>query len=100
MAALRELFDDGLVRMVGISNASVPQIDSARAVLGDALVSVQNQFSPATGPRRSSWRTARSTDWRGCPGARSAECRRRARSTPRRPRSPRSPPSSASRSTR
>ena len=46
MAALRELFDDGLVRMVGVSNASVPQIDSARAILGDALVSVQNQFSP------------------------------------------------------
>ena len=47
MAGLRSLFDDGLVRMVGISNASIPQIDSARAVLGEALVSVQNQFSPA-----------------------------------------------------
>ncbi|SOE03214.1 aldo/keto reductase [Blastococcus haudaquaticus] len=46
MGALRELFDDGLVRMVGISNASIPQIDTARAVLGEALVSVQNQFSP------------------------------------------------------
>jgi aryl-alcohol dehydrogenase-like predicted oxidoreductase len=46
MGALRSLFDDGLVRMVGISNASIPQIDAARAVLGDALVSVQNQFSP------------------------------------------------------
>jgi aryl-alcohol dehydrogenase-like predicted oxidoreductase len=46
MAALRALFDDGLVRMVGISNASIPQIDSARAVLGEALVAVQNQFSP------------------------------------------------------
>jgi aryl-alcohol dehydrogenase-like predicted oxidoreductase len=46
MGALRELFDDGLVRMVGISNASIPQIDAARAVLGEALVSVQNQFSP------------------------------------------------------
>ncbi|MFD2092358.1 aldo/keto reductase [Blastococcus deserti] len=46
MAALRALYDDGLVRMVGISNASIPQIDSARAVLGEALVSVQNQFSP------------------------------------------------------
>jgi aryl-alcohol dehydrogenase-like predicted oxidoreductase len=46
MAALRSLFDDGLVRMVGISNASIPQIDAARAVLGEALVSVQNQFSP------------------------------------------------------
>jgi aryl-alcohol dehydrogenase-like predicted oxidoreductase len=46
MGALRSLFDDGLVRMVGISNASISQIDTARAVLGEALVSVQNQFSP------------------------------------------------------
>ncbi len=46
IGALRALHDDGLVRMVGISNASIPQIDSARAILGDALVSVQNQFSP------------------------------------------------------
>jgi aryl-alcohol dehydrogenase-like predicted oxidoreductase len=46
MGGLRSLHDDGLVRMVGISNASVAQIDSARAILGDALVSVQNQFSP------------------------------------------------------
>ena len=45
-AALRALFDDGLVRMVGISNADIAQIDAARAILGDALVSVQNQFSP------------------------------------------------------
>ena len=46
MGALRSLFDDGLVRMVGISNADIPQIDAARAICGDALVSVQNQFSP------------------------------------------------------
>jgi aryl-alcohol dehydrogenase-like predicted oxidoreductase len=46
MGALRSLFDDGLVRMVGISNASIPQIDQAREIVGDALVSVQNQFSP------------------------------------------------------
>jgi aryl-alcohol dehydrogenase-like predicted oxidoreductase len=46
MGALRSLFDDGLVRMVGISNASIPQIDRAREILGDALVSVQNEFSP------------------------------------------------------
>ena len=38
--------DDGLVQMVGISNADVDQIDAARAIVGDALVSVQNQFSP------------------------------------------------------
>ena len=46
MGALRSLFDDGLVRMVGISNADIAQIDAARAIVGDALVSVQNQFSP------------------------------------------------------
>jgi aryl-alcohol dehydrogenase-like predicted oxidoreductase len=46
MGALRGLADDGLVRMVGISNADVAQIDAARAIVGDALVSVQNQFSP------------------------------------------------------
>jgi aryl-alcohol dehydrogenase-like predicted oxidoreductase len=46
MAGLRALFDDGLVRMVGISNANITQIDAARSILGDALVSVQNQFSP------------------------------------------------------
>jgi aryl-alcohol dehydrogenase-like predicted oxidoreductase len=47
MGALRSLAEDGLVRMVGISNADVAQIDAARAIVGDALVSVQNQFSPA-----------------------------------------------------
>lgn len=46
MAGLRALYDAGLVRMVGISNADVAQIDVARSVLGDALVAVQNQFSP------------------------------------------------------
>jgi aryl-alcohol dehydrogenase-like predicted oxidoreductase len=46
MGALRSLVDDGLVRMAGISNATIAQIDSARSILGDALVSVQNQFSP------------------------------------------------------
>ena len=46
MGALRSLFDEGLVRMVGISNANIAQIDAARAIVGDALVSVQNQFSP------------------------------------------------------
>jgi aryl-alcohol dehydrogenase-like predicted oxidoreductase len=46
MGALRSLADDGLVRMVGISNANIAQIESARAIVGDALVSVQNEFSP------------------------------------------------------
>ncbi|MCZ2856949.1 aldo/keto reductase [Blastococcus sp. VKM Ac-2987] len=46
MGALRALADDGLVRAVGISNADIAQIDVARSILGEALVSVQNQFSP------------------------------------------------------
>ena len=46
MGALRELVDDGLVQLAGISNADVGQIDAARAIVGEALVSVQNQFSP------------------------------------------------------
>jgi aryl-alcohol dehydrogenase-like predicted oxidoreductase len=47
MGALRSLHDAGLIRMAGISNADVDQIDAARAIVGDALVSVQNEFSPA-----------------------------------------------------
>jgi aryl-alcohol dehydrogenase-like predicted oxidoreductase len=46
MGALRALVDDGLVRLAGISNADVAQIDAAREIVGPALVSVQNQFSP------------------------------------------------------
>jgi aryl-alcohol dehydrogenase-like predicted oxidoreductase len=46
MGALRALVDEGLVRMVGVSNADIAQIDVARSVIGDAFVSVQNQFSP------------------------------------------------------
>ena len=46
MGALRELADAGLVRMVGISNADIGQIDVARSIVGEALVAVQNQFSP------------------------------------------------------
>ena len=46
MGGLRALADDGLVRTVGVSNADIAQIDVARSVIGDAFVSVQNQFSP------------------------------------------------------
>ena len=46
MGALKDLFDAGKVRMVGVSNADIGQIDEARAICGDAFVSVQNQFSP------------------------------------------------------
>ncbi|WP_372728829.1 aldo/keto reductase [Nocardioides sp.] len=47
MGAFRELYDAGLVRRVGISNANAEQIVEAQSVLGEALVSVQNQLSPA-----------------------------------------------------
>jgi aryl-alcohol dehydrogenase-like predicted oxidoreductase len=46
MGAMREIFDSGKVRMVGISNADADQIGTAQRVLGDALVSVQNQYAP------------------------------------------------------
>ena len=47
LAAMRSLYDDGKVRMVGISNATIAQIKQAQEIIGDALVSVQNQYSPA-----------------------------------------------------
>lgn len=43
---IRQLVDEGVARTAGISNASVEQIDTAREILGDRLVAVQNQFSP------------------------------------------------------
>ena len=46
VGALRDLLDEGVIAMAGISNASVAQIDEANEVLGGRLVSVQNQFSP------------------------------------------------------
>ncbi|MDQ0643555.1 aldo/keto reductase [Microbacterium murale] len=47
VGAIRDLLDEGVILMGGISNADVAQIDEAREVLGGRLVSVQNQFSPA-----------------------------------------------------
>ncbi|HKP06172.1 MAG TPA: aldo/keto reductase [Microbacterium sp.] len=47
IAGLKALQDDGLVRAIGISNASVEEIQIAIDVLGEGnLASVQNQFSP------------------------------------------------------
>jgi len=46
IGSLKEIADSGKVRMIGLSNADPDQIRAAHAVLGDALVSVQNQFSP------------------------------------------------------
>lgn len=47
MGALREVFDAGKARMIGISNANPAQILLAREILGDALACVQNEYSPA-----------------------------------------------------
>src|ERR671921_509060 len=47
IGTLQEIADSGKVRMIGLSNADPDQIRAAHKVLGDALASVQNQFSPA-----------------------------------------------------
>ncbi|MDN3258736.1 aldo/keto reductase [Streptomyces sp. CSDS2] len=47
VGALRELLDAGTIRAAGISNVTTAQIREAHAILGDGLVSVQNQYSPA-----------------------------------------------------
>ncbi len=46
LGGLKELYDAGLIQRAGISNADPDQIRLAAEILGDALVSVQNQFSP------------------------------------------------------
>ena len=47
VGAVRELLDEGVIVLAGISNADVEQIDLANEILGGRLASVQNQFSPA-----------------------------------------------------
>ncbi|KXI18160.1 oxidoreductase, aldo/keto reductase family protein [Gardnerella vaginalis] len=44
--AMKQLLDEGVAKEIGISNASVEQIDIARSILGKKLVAVQNQYSP------------------------------------------------------
>ncbi|MEV0830433.1 aldo/keto reductase [Nonomuraea rubra] len=46
IGALKELHDAGKIRFAGISNANPEQIRLAHAILGDRLVSVQNEYSP------------------------------------------------------
>jgi aryl-alcohol dehydrogenase-like predicted oxidoreductase len=46
VGAIRDLLDEGVIQMAGISNANPEQIRLADEVLGGRLVSVQNQFSP------------------------------------------------------
>lgn len=47
LGGLQALLDDGLVEAVGLSNADPDQIRLAHTMLGDGLVAVQNQYSPA-----------------------------------------------------
>jgi aryl-alcohol dehydrogenase-like predicted oxidoreductase len=46
VGALRDLLDEGVIQLAGISNADLEQIAIAQDVLGGRLASVQNQFSP------------------------------------------------------
>jgi aryl-alcohol dehydrogenase-like predicted oxidoreductase len=46
VGTLQQIAATGKVAMVGLSNVDPDQIRQAHQVLGDALVSVQNQFSP------------------------------------------------------
>jgi aryl-alcohol dehydrogenase-like predicted oxidoreductase len=46
MGALKDLHDAGKIQMAGISNANPAQIRLAHDILGNRLVSVQNEYSP------------------------------------------------------
>jgi aryl-alcohol dehydrogenase-like predicted oxidoreductase len=47
IGALKDLLDEGVIARAGISNANPGQIRQAYAILGEGLVSVQNQYSPS-----------------------------------------------------
>jgi aryl-alcohol dehydrogenase-like predicted oxidoreductase len=47
IGAIRDLLDEGIIRLAGISNANPEQIREAHDILGGRLASVQNQYSPA-----------------------------------------------------
>lgn len=46
LGAIKDLLDEGVIAMAGISNADIDMIKLAQEVLDGRLVSVQNQFSP------------------------------------------------------
>lgn len=46
VGAIRDLLDEGVIELAGISNADPDQIREANDILGGRLASVQNQFSP------------------------------------------------------
>jgi aryl-alcohol dehydrogenase-like predicted oxidoreductase len=45
VGAIRDLLDEGKIKLAGISNASVAQIKLAQEILGGRLASVQNQYA-------------------------------------------------------
>ncbi|GAA2750372.1 aldo/keto reductase [Amnibacterium kyonggiense] len=47
VGALVHLLDTGVIRMAGLSNVTVDQIEEAQEITDGRIVSVQNQFSPA-----------------------------------------------------
>lgn len=47
VGAIRDLLDEGKIRLAGISNADPERIRLSQEILGGRLASVQNQFSPA-----------------------------------------------------
>jgi aryl-alcohol dehydrogenase-like predicted oxidoreductase len=47
IGAFKDLYDEGVVQRVGLSNAHPDQIREAHGILGAALVSVQNELSPS-----------------------------------------------------
>jgi aryl-alcohol dehydrogenase-like predicted oxidoreductase len=47
LGVLRDLYDEGKIRSIGVSNVGVSQLREASRELGDRLVSVQNRYSPA-----------------------------------------------------
>lgn len=46
VGAIKELLDAGKIRLAGISNANIEQIELADRILAGRLAAVQNQFSP------------------------------------------------------
>lgn len=46
VGALKELQDEGKIRLAGLSNASIDQIEEARSIID--VASVQNEFSPSS----------------------------------------------------
>jgi aryl-alcohol dehydrogenase-like predicted oxidoreductase len=46
LEGIKALLDAGVAKKVGVSNASIEQIDMAREILGSDFIAVQNQYSP------------------------------------------------------